>query len=51
LIKALVELGRVKGRRFRRADKKLGYVRVLPPGGIRQKNNLLLAFLSKKLAE
>ena len=50
-MKALIERGLVKAKNFSRSDKKLGYVYVLTPTGIKQKSELAASFLSRKLEE
>ena len=50
-MKALVERGLVKAKNFGRSNKKLGYIYVLTPAGIKQKTELASTFLSRKLEE
>ena len=50
-MKALIERGLVKAKNFSRSDKKLGYVYVLTPTGIKQKSELAASFLSRELEE
>lgn len=51
LLKALVEKGLIKIGNFRRAEKKLKYVYLLTPAGIRERIRLTGAYLARKEAE
>ena len=51
LLKALLGKGWVKAQNFQRSDRKLGYLYVLTPAGIRQRLNLTQAFLVRKELE
>jgi EPS-associated MarR family transcriptional regulator len=51
LLKALLAKGWVKAQNFRRSDRKLGYLYVLTPSGIRQRLDLTQAFLARKERE
>ena len=51
LLKALLEKGWVKAQNFQRSDRKLGYLYVLTPAGIRQRLHLTQAFLARKERE
>lgn len=50
-MKALIERGFVKAKNFSRSDKKLGYLYVLTPAGMKQKSELAANFLSRKIEE
>ena len=51
LLKALLAKGWVKAQNFQRSDRKLGYLYVLTPAGIRQRLRLTQAFLARKERE
>ncbi|MEO8080118.1 MAG: MarR family EPS-associated transcriptional regulator [Caldimonas sp.] len=51
LLKALLAKGWVKAQNFRRSDRKLGYLYVLTPRGIRERLQLTQAFLARKERE
>ncbi len=51
LLKALVEKGLIKIGNFHRAEKKLKYVYLLTPSGIRERMRLTSAYLARKEAE
>ncbi len=51
LLKALLAKGWVKAQNFRRSDRKLGYLYVLTPSGIRKRLDLTQAFLARKERE
>jgi EPS-associated MarR family transcriptional regulator len=51
VLHALLDMGLVKARNFRRSDNKLAYAYVLTPTGMREKLRLTRAFLSRKEAE
>ena len=51
LLKALLAKGWVKAQNFQRSDRKLGYLYVLTPAGIRQRLQLTQAFLARKERE
>ena len=51
LLKALMEKGLIKLGNFRRAEKKLKYVYLLTPAGIRERIRLTSAYLARKEAE
>jgi EPS-associated MarR family transcriptional regulator len=51
LLRALIEKGLVKIGNFRRAEKKLKYVYLLTPAGIRERVRLTSAYLARKEAE
>jgi EPS-associated MarR family transcriptional regulator len=51
LLKALLAKGWVKAQNFQRSDRKLGYLYVLTPTGIRQRLRLTQAFLARKERE
>ena len=51
LLKALLGKGWVKAQNFQRSDRKLGYLYVLTPTGIRQRLHLTQAFLARKERE
>ena len=51
LLKALLAKGWVKARNFQRSDRKLGYLYVLTPSGVRQRVTLTQAFLVRKEQE
>ena len=48
LLKALLGKGWVKAQNFQRSDRKLGYLYVLTPQGIRERLTLTQAFLLRK---
>jgi EPS-associated MarR family transcriptional regulator len=51
LLKALLAKGWVKAQNFRRSDKKLGYLYLLTPSGIRERLRMTQAFLARKERE
>ena len=51
LLKALLGKGYVKAQNFQRSDRKLGYLYVLTPQGVRQRFQLTQAFLVRKERE
>lgn len=51
ILKALIEKGFVKVANFRRSDRKLRYVYVLTPIGMRERALLTGRFLQRKIAE
>lgn len=51
LLKALLGKGWVKAQNFQRSDRKLGYLYVLTPQGIRERLTLTQAFLLRKECE
>jgi len=51
LLKALLTKGWVKAQNFQRSDRKLGYLYVLTPQGVRQRMQLTQAFLARKELE
>ena len=51
MLKALLAKGWVKAQNFQRSDRKLGYLYVLTPAGIRQRVHLTQAFLARKERE
>ena len=51
LLKALLGKGWVKAQNFQRSDRKLGYLYVLTPKGIRERLTLTQAFLLRKERE
>ena len=51
LLKAVLSKGWVKAKNFKRSDRKLGYLYVLTPQGVRQKLNLTQSFLLRKERE
>ena len=51
LLKALLAKGWVKAQNFQRSDRKLGYLYVLTPNGIRERLNLTQSFLERKERE
>ncbi len=51
LLKALLAKGWVKAQNFRRSDRKLGYLYVLTPTGIRERLRVTQAFLARKERE
>lgn len=51
LLKALLGKGWVKAQNFQRSDRKLGYLYVLTPQGIRERLTLTQAFLLRKERE
>ncbi len=51
LLKALIEKGLIKIDNFRRAEKKLKYVYLLTPAGIRERMRLTSAYLARKETE
>ena len=48
LLKALLMKGWVKAQNFQRSDRKLGYLYVLTPTGVRRRFQLTQAFLTRK---
>ena len=51
LLKALLGKGLVKAQNFQRSDRKLGYLYVLTPQGVRQRLQLTKLFLVRKECE
>lgn len=51
LLKALLGKGWVKAQNFQRSDRKLGYLYVLTPQGVRQRMQLTKSFLARKERE
>jgi EPS-associated MarR family transcriptional regulator len=51
LLKALLAKGWVKAQNFQRSDRKLGYLYVLTPSGIRERLRMTQAFLARKERE
>lgn len=51
LLKALLGKGWVKAQNFQRSDRKLGYLYVLTPHGVRQRLQLTQSFLARKERE
>ncbi len=51
LLKALLAKGYVKAQNFQRSDRKLGYLYVLTPQGVRQRLQLTQSFLVRKERE
>ena len=51
LLKALLGKGWVKAQNFQRSDRKLGYLYVLTPSGIRERLSLTQSFLERKERE
>ena len=51
LLKALLDKGWVKAQNFQRSDRKLGYLYLLTPAGIRHRLRLTQAFLARKERE
>ena len=51
MLKALLTKGWVKAKNFQRSDRKLGYLYVLTPAGIRHRLQLTQAFLARKERE
>nr|HET7858664.1 MarR family EPS-associated transcriptional regulator [Caldimonas sp.] len=51
MLKALLAKGWVKAQNFQRSDRKLGYLYVLTPAGIRHRLQLTQAFLARKERE
>jgi EPS-associated MarR family transcriptional regulator len=51
LLKALLGKGYVKAQNFQRSDRKLGYLYVLTPQGMRQRLQLTQSFLLRKERE
>ncbi len=51
LLKALLGKGWVKAQNFQRSDRKLGYLYVLTPSGIRERLSLTQSFLARKERE
>ena len=51
LLKALLGKGWVKAQNFQRSDRKLGYLYVLTPQGVRQRMQLTRSFLAHKERE
>lgn len=51
VLRALLDLGLVKARNFRRSDRKAAYAYVLTPRGLGEKVRLTRAFLLRKEAE
>ena len=51
LLKASIGKGWVKAQNFQRSDRKLGYLYVLTPQGVRQRLQLTLSFIERKERE
>ena len=51
LLKALLGKGYVKAQNFQRSDRKLGYLYVLTPHGVRERMQLTQSFLVRKVRE
>ena len=51
LLKALLSKGYVKAQNFQRSDRKLGYLYVLTPQGVRERMQLTQSFLVRKERE
>jgi len=51
LLKALLAKGLVKAQNFQHSDRKLGYLYVLTPQGVRQRLQLTKSFLARKERE
>ena len=51
LLKALLGKGYVKAQNFQRSDRKLGYLYVLTPQGVRERMQLTQSFLARKERE
>ena len=51
LLKAVLGKGWVKAQNFQRSDRKLGYLYVLTPHGVRQRLQLTQSFLARKERE
>lgn len=51
LLRALLDKGLVKAQNFRRNDRKIGYLYVLTPSGMKQKLQMTRAFLAAKEGE
>lgn len=51
VLKALLDKGLVKAQNFRRSDRKIGYLYVLTPQGIRERLALTKVFLARKERE
>ena len=51
LLKALLGKGWVKAQNFQRSDRKLGYLYVLTPQGVRQRLQLTQSFVERKERE
>lgn len=50
-LRALIEKGVIKARRFKNSRNKLAYMYSLTPAGIREKSRVTLQFLREKIAE
>jgi EPS-associated MarR family transcriptional regulator len=51
VLKALLAKGWVKAQNFKRSDRKLGYLYMLTPSGIRERLRMTQAFLARKERE
>lgn len=51
IIKALIDIGFIKINNFNRSDKKLEYVYILTPKGMKQKTIITKQFIVKKIQE
>lgn len=51
LIRSLANKGLIKINNFRRSERKFNYIYVLTPRGIKQKLNLTLKFMERKMRE
>lgn len=51
LLRALLDKGSLKARNFRSSDKKVAYMYVLTPAGLRKKLSLTRSFLARKESE
>ncbi len=51
LIRSLANKGLIKINNFKNSDRKLNYIYVLTPEGIKQKLNLTLKFMERKMKE
>ena len=51
VVKALIDMGWVKLGNFSHSDKKMGYLYILTPSGIREKAAITTRFLNRKLTE
>lgn len=51
LLKALIDKGYIKAKRFKNSNNKRAYMYVLTPSGIRKRVELTYAFLKRKISE
>ncbi len=51
LVRALIDLGSIKLKNFRRSDNKLSYLYLITPEGIRRKATVLRLFFEQKTLE